>query len=120
EVVLLRKVARQRGLAGAGGDATEGAEGLGSGEHDDLWDPLEHGANEVEEEGRVVEEVGEEAVALALGLDGETEALGEGDGCDAGHGVFEDGEEEGVGGGRAGVADAEALEDGAVGEHGGY
>ncbi|KFY21016.1 hypothetical protein V493_07587, partial [Pseudogymnoascus sp. VKM F-4281 (FW-2241)] len=67
----------------------------------------EGGGEAVEDHGGVVENIGDEAPALALGLEGEAKACGEENGGDAAGGVLEDGEEEGCCGGGGGVADAD-------------
>lgn len=95
-------------LCRASGDATEGAQRGGRAEKTDAQRLGECGGKAVEDHGGVVEDVGDEAPALALGFEGEAEARGEEDGGDAAGGVLENGEEEGGCGGGGGVADADA------------
>lgn len=119
QIVVLGKVQAQRRLAGTGCDAANGPQGLACAHCDGLAPESEVRAAQLEEEGRVVEEVGEEAVPLGLWLDPQAKAMGKDNGCYVGDCISEDGEQHGVGGRRVGVADAQALEQGPTGEEGG-
>ena len=76
-------------------------------EHDHPGGLRQRGGQAVEDHGAVVEHVRREAVALAFGLEGGAEAVGEEDGGDAAEGVLQDREEEGGGGVAGCVADAD-------------
>lgn len=116
EITVLGEVSTESGLGGAGGDAAEGAQN-GRGNHDgNLGHQWQGGEQQIEELAAVVEDIGEEAVVLALGLDGLAHAVGKEDGGHSGKGVLDDLQQQGGSGRLRGIADTQSFENGAIGE----
>lgn len=95
QIAILGKVCAESGLGRAGRDTAEGAQN-GGGDHDgDLRHQRQGGKEKIQELAAVVEDVGQKAVVLALGLDGLAHAVGEEDGGHTREGVLDDLQQQG-------------------------
>lgn len=118
QIALLGKMCTQTGLCAPRCDSAQGTKNTAETQNHHTRRLGENGRQTVEDEAGIIENVCQQAVHFALGLQGHAKAVREHDGGNATDGVLEDGQQERSGCIGSRISDAHAFEDRTRREHG--